>query len=822
MKKSIAYSISLFVFLQKNKFKNCNMKQSSFFTVFVFILLFSNVVQAQYCIPTSGGGSCITNVTVGTINNSTTGCPSSVNNYNWFNSSFVFYQGTSNTLSISCSNIANTGVWIDFDHNMVLDPTEYFSGFTNALNGTINITVPGTAMMGTTLLRIRSSDTSTYIGVTDACNTFLSGETEDYSIIIAASCIGTPDAGITVATSNPICGGMMDTLSLLGATVAPGLGYTWQRAACPGGAWASLLNSFGASYVCIPPMGGTWRYHCIVTCLNTGTYDTSVAICITTLNVPTSTSNFTVCQNQLPYAWNGQLLTTAGLYSDTLFSAGMNGCDSISLLNFSINIPTQTSSLSVCQNQLPYLWNGQLLTTAGTYTDTLLNAGINGCDSISILNFSIDIPTQTNNLSVCQNQLPYVWNGQLLTTAGLYSDTLLNASANGCDSVSILNFSIDIPTQTSSLSVCQNQLPYSWNGQLLTTAGLYSDTLLNAGANGCDSISILNFSINIPTQTSSLSVCQNQLPYTWNGQLLTIAGIYSDTLLNASANGCDSISILNLSIYPTPTHTGTLSVCPNQLPYFWYGQFLSTAGTYSHTFLNVSMYGCDSISIVNFSINPSSTFTGSLSICQNQLPYVWNGQLYSTAGIYSDTLLNAGMNGCDSIIILNLSINPMPDTTTTLSGTTITSNQVSMPSSYQWIDCSNNQPINSATANSFTATTNGSYAVVVSNVFCTDTSACVTVTTVGVDNTKGISNIHVFPNPTSSILYIDLNNATSQNITFKLLDMSGRIANQKTVKVNSGLQHFNMNMAELPKGIYTLEVYEDGQRVYVQKVESKK
>ncbi len=661
MKKSIASAMSLFVFLQK-KLKNCNMKQSSFFTVFVFILLFSNVVQAQYCIPASGGGSCITNVTVGTINNTTTGCPSTVNNYNTFASPFVFYQGVSNSLSITCSSLANTGAWIDFNQDLVLDLSEYFPVFTNAQNGTINITVPGGAMTGTTLLRIRSIDTSTSINSTDACNTFLSGETEDYTITIAGPCTGNPIGGTTVATSNPICGGMMDTLSLVGATVASGLGYTWERANTSNGPWTILGAPSSSSFVFFANTnGGTRCYHCKVTCLNSGLFDYSSTICITSLNAPASNTN-----------------------------------------------------VAICSNQLPYTWNGQSYTTAGTYTANFPNTNGNGCDSIAFLTLTISSISSIGNLIVCPNQLPYLWNGQLLTTAGTYSDTLLNAGMNGCDSISVVNFSIHIPTQTSSLNVCQNQLPYSWNGQLLTTAGTYTDTLLNAGMNGCDSISILNFSI-----------------------------------------------------------------------------------------------------------HPISTNTGGLSVCQNQLPYLWNGQLLSTAGIYSDTLLNASMYGCDSISTLNFGINPMPDSTTTLTGTTITSNQVSTPSTYQWIDCINNQPINSATANSFTAITNGSYAVVVSNGFCTDTSACVSVTTVGVDNLKSISNIHVFPNPTSSILYIDVNSATSQNIKLKLLDMSGRIANQKTVKVNSGLQHLNMNMAELPKGIYTLEVYEDGVRKLIQQVEKK-
>lgn len=47
--------------------------------------------------------------------------------------------------------------------------------------------------------------------------------------------------------------------------------------------------------------------------------------------------------------------------------------------------------------------------------------------------------------------------------------------------------------------------------------------------------------------------------------------------------------------------------------------------------------------------------------------------------------------------------------------------------SYQWIDCSSQQPIANATNQTFTPNSNGSYAVIVSETECSDTSACVQI-----------------------------------------------------------------------------------------------
>jgi hypothetical protein len=183
-------------------------------------------------------------------------------------------------------------------------------------------------------------------------------------------------------------------------------------------------------------------------------------------------------------------------------------------------LTSYSASLSLCSTQLPYLWNGQTLTTSGTYYDTLIN--VNGCDSLLQLNLTINSQTtNTLNQAVCNS---YYFNGQTLTSSGVYYDTLMNA--NGCDSLITLNLTINnSSSNVINQTACNN---FFFNGQTLTSSGVYYDTLMNA--NGCDSLITLNLTIN--------NFSSNVLNQT--------AGVYYDTLMNV--NGCDSIITLNLTV----------------------------------------------------------------------------------------------------------------------------------------------------------------------------------------------------------------------------------------------------------------------------------
>jgi len=60
---------------------------------------------------------------------------------------------------------------------------------------------------------------------------------------------------------------------------------------------------------------------------------------------------------------------------------------------------------------------------------------------------------------------------------------------------------------------------------------------------------------------TTVTICTNQLPYTWNSLSLAAAGTYSDTL--TSAAGCDSIATLILNVNAVLRDTTTVTICTN-------------------------------------------------------------------------------------------------------------------------------------------------------------------------------------------------------------------------------------------------------------------
>ena len=363
----------------------------------------------------------------------------------------------------------------------------------------------------------------------------------------------------------------------------------------------------------------------------------------------TSTQNITICQGALPYSWNNQSLTAAGTYTALLHN--INGCDSTVTLTLNVNPNvTSTQNITICQGALPYSWNNQSVTAAGTYTALLHN--INGCDSTVTLHFVVNPNvTYTENITICEEQLPFTWNGQTLMAAGTRTATLLNI--HGCDSIVTLQLSVNpIVTGSETITICQGQLPFTWQGQTLTAAGTTTATLQNVV--GCDSIATLHLIVNPNvTSTQYITICQGALPYSWNNQSLTAAGIY--TVLLHNINGCDSTVTLTLNVNPNVTGTQNITICQGALPYSWNNQSLTAAGTYTALLHNIN--GCDSTVTLHFIVNPNVAYTENITICEEQLPFTWNGQTLMSAGTRTATLQN--IHGCDSIVTLQLSVNPI-------------------------------------------------------------------------------------------------------------------------------------------------------------------
>ena len=131
-------------------------------------------------------------------------------------------------------------------------------------------------------------------------------------------------------------------------------------------------------------------------------------------------------------------------------------------------------------------------------------------------------------------------------------------------------------------------------------------------------------------------------------------------------------------------------------------------------------------------------------------------------------------------------------------GVTITAAN-SLGTNYTWIDCDNgNQAIPGETSQSFIATSNGSYAVIIDEGGCIDTSSCVAISTIGLEEEFFIP-ISLYPNPTVHGEFVIKYDGTIISVTVS--DALGRIVE---VPVNLGTGE--VNVSQVQTGSYWVNV----------------
>ncbi len=237
-----------------------------------------------YCSPTAGCGSNdrIDTVVFAGINNYTS-C--GANGYTFYSSPVAAVQtGLSYPIRVFVADggTENVGVWIDYNQNGTFETTEYtdLGTQTGGVFFTSNITIPGNALTGTTRMRVRNKYANT-VGLTsaDACLSYTYGETEDYLVNIAAgsSCSGSPTAGNTVASANPVCATDNLSLSISGTTSGTGITYQWISSA--NGINYTNIGAATSSTYSTNQSTATY-YRNIVTCTNSGQRDTSTALLV--------------------------------------------------------------------------------------------------------------------------------------------------------------------------------------------------------------------------------------------------------------------------------------------------------------------------------------------------------------------------------------------------------------------------------------------------------------------------------------------------------------------------------------------------------------
>jgi len=417
--------------------------------------------------------------------------------------------------------------------------------------------------------------------------------------------------------------------------------------------------TYGASSLLLSSTGATWNPYiaylgfsvrCVKDALNGD--DTEIITPITVHPIKSDTDAATICPNALPFVYGDSTFYTAGV-KDVYFTS-QNGCDSIVTVTLTVNSTlTSTDAAAICPSALPFVYGDSTFYAAGV-KDVYFTSQ-NGCDSIVTVTLTVNSTlTSTDAAAICPGDLPFVYGDSTFYAAGVKDIYFI--SQGGCDSVVTVTLTVNpILTSTDSKAICPGDLPFVYGDSTFYAAGV-KDVYFKSLQSGCDSIVTVTLTVNpVLTSTDSKSICANALPFVYGDSTFYAAGV-KDVYFKSLQSGCDSIVTVTLTVNPVLTSTDAETICANALP-FIYGDSTFYAADVKDVYFKSLQTGCDSIVTVTLTVNPVLTSTDNSEICYKDLPFVYGDSTFTTAG--TKDVYFKSQNGCDSIVTVTLTVIPV-------------------------------------------------------------------------------------------------------------------------------------------------------------------
>ena len=467
---------------------------------------------------------------------------------------------------------------------------------------------------------------------------------------------------------------------------------------------------------------------------------------------PVSTVNLGSVTFCTSYTFAGTVYTTGGNYSSTVPST-LTGCDSTTNITLvKATSLTQNVAQSICAGS-GYHFGSNNLTVAGVYKDTVPSVA-SGCDSITTLTLTVLQPIQVAiSQTICSGN-SYAFNGQNLTTSGTYTNTTPSL-VTGCDSITTLTLTV-LPTPAgtvtpATLSTCPNTAntltasqanTYAWStgettaaisvSPAATTTYTVTESNGTCSATGTATITVAPFTISIIPDTVKSCLSQhvtltcsytsnNPNSYVWSstpagptpgitqGVIVypPVTTVYSVTATSGTNCSASATAILIVDAPPISITPATAGVCqghdttltansPGAVSYLWSNNVNTAANPVSPTTATkyyvtaTDAQGCKAVDSITVAVGPvpTATFTLPATTCAgvntditytgtsdaaavynwyfgggtvdsgaNKGPYAID---FTTAGI-DTVILNVADNGCSAVPdTMTITVNPAP------------------------------------------------------------------------------------------------------------------------------------------------------------------
>ena len=368
----------------------------------------------------------------------------------------------------------------------------------------------------------------------------------------------------------------------------------------------------------------------------------------------THTDKVAICEGNY-YEWRGDKYFNSGIFNDTVYKNGdpMQGVDSIYILNLTVN-PIYHSTERITFTSFPATYREHIFAAPGGYWDFRYQSST-GCDSIITVYADLQVITHEETASVCRSELPYRWRDHEFYESYRYVETVKDGAGN--DSVQyILNLTVKDNVETRiTQTICEGG-SYTFGDRVLTETGVYRYIFHDFG---CDSLVVLSLNVLKPDTNRFIHHMDDGQYYDWNGTRYTETGVYYDYRTNRF--GCDSINILELTVNHVDTVDTTAVICPNEIPFFWHG--IRAYQTNDYTNIEQSTTGEYTYYSLHLTVREIVNIDTTFTICGDE-SVSFNGKTYNQGGKFYDYL------SCDTLVEINIVKRPQQvyETTASLGG----------------------------------------------------------------------------------------------------------------------------------------------------------
>lgn len=546
------------------------------------------------------------------------------------------------------------------------------------------------------------------------------------------------------------------------------------------------------------------------------------------------------------YVWNtgasGNYITVSlpGIYKVTVTNAlNCTRSDSIQVVVWNNPVVNINGADLICEGTTTaltasgantYAWStgesGSTITVMPEQTTTysVIGYDANGCSATVSKVVNVESTPEvviSGELTICHGQsttltasdaAAYLWstgatsNAITVSNQGVYAVTA--SSLNGCQGVASVMV-VDNPVPSFTVhglnTLCENTTAniyvtgnnaYEWSTGSTDTVITISDggvyTVTATNSYGCQ----LSSSVNVTLL---------------NAPILSIIGV--DELCQGDSTLLVAASDVQQYLWSTGETTPMVTVTPNN-------------SVYSVTVTGAN--GCSSELQHQITSLPTYHQTLSASICEGQsyTGYGFDIPVMDTAGLYMFTRPLQTVNGCDSIVDLKLTVNPLPRLDTINGPQNITQhgnayfsvNNPQYVNNYEWRVSNPHWTLSNPNYSNVTLNveTNGTGTIFVRGINgCGYKEISLELyCNVGIEDHPTQTMMKLYPNPVHQSLYIDMDE-TADVAKVALFDEAGRLVYQTSCNDT----HIEIDCSRFANGHYTVQFFnEKGRRVESRKI----